>query len=94
MRIGSSITLIAVGLVLALAVNVNIKGLDLHMIGWILAVVGVIGLVISLALMPSLLSGRRARGRLPAGGRPEPALPGSERPLLTGRDGRVSAGVE
>ena len=51
MRIGSSIGLIAVGLVLALAVNVTVKGLDLHEIGWILAVVGVLGLIISLVLM-------------------------------------------
>ena len=50
MRIGSSIGLIAVGLILALAVNVNLGGLDLNLIGWILTVVGVIGLVTSLAV--------------------------------------------
>ncbi len=50
MRIGSSIGLIAVGLILALAVNVNLGGIDLNLIGWILAVVGVIGLVTSLAM--------------------------------------------
>jgi hypothetical protein len=50
MRIGSSIGLIAVGLILALAVNVNLGGLDLNLIGWILTVVGVIGLVASLAM--------------------------------------------
>jgi len=46
MRIGSSIGLIAVGLILALAVNIPIKGLDLHQIGWILVFVGVVGLVV------------------------------------------------
>jgi hypothetical protein len=50
MRIGSSIGLIAVGLILALAVDFNIKGLDLSLIGWILTVVGVVGLVASLAM--------------------------------------------
>jgi hypothetical protein len=50
MRIGSSIALIAIGLVLALAVNFDIDGLDLQQIGWILAVVGVVGLVISIVL--------------------------------------------
>ncbi len=55
MRIGSSIGLIAVGLILALAINVNLRGLDLHLIGWILAIVGVIGLIVSLTMT------RRAR---------------------------------
>ena len=50
MRIGSSIALIAIGLVLALAVNFDIDGLDLQQIGWILAAVGVVGLVISVVL--------------------------------------------
>ena len=50
MRIGSSIGLIAVGLILALAVDVDIEGLDLSMIGWILTVVGIVGLVASLAM--------------------------------------------
>ncbi|WP_232665918.1 DUF6458 family protein [Pseudonocardia sp. TRM90224] len=50
MRIGSSIGLIALGLILALAVNVNLGGIDLNLIGWILTVVGVIGLIASLAM--------------------------------------------
>jgi hypothetical protein len=50
MRIGSSIGLIAIGLILALAVRVDIWGIDLELVGWILAVVGVIGLVASLVM--------------------------------------------
>jgi len=50
MRIGSSIGLIALGLILALAVNIDVKGLDLQQIGWILAGVGVIGLITSLVM--------------------------------------------
>lgn len=55
MRIGSSIGLIAVGLILALAVRVDLGGIDLQLVGWILTVVGVIGLV------ASLLMARQAR---------------------------------
>jgi len=50
MRIGSSIGLIAVGLILALAVNFDLEGLDLQQIGWILTAVGVIGLIVSLVM--------------------------------------------
>ena len=45
MGIGVSVFLIALGLILALAVNVRVPGIDLHMVGWILTLVGVVGLV-------------------------------------------------
>jgi hypothetical protein len=48
MSIGGSIFLIAVGLVLALAVNVSVSGIDLQLVGWILALVGALGLLLSL----------------------------------------------
>jgi hypothetical protein len=48
MSFGGSIVLIAVGLVLALAVNVSVYGVDLQLVGWILAGVGVLGLLLSL----------------------------------------------
>jgi hypothetical protein len=50
MRIGTSIGLLALGLILALAVDVELGGIDLQLVGWILAIVGVIGLVASLVL--------------------------------------------
>jgi hypothetical protein len=50
MRIGSSIALIALGLIFALAVNVSVRGIDLTLIGWILTAVGVLGLIVSLTL--------------------------------------------
>lgn len=50
MRIGTSIGLVALGLILALAVRVDLGGIDLELIGWILTVVGLIGLVVSLVL--------------------------------------------
>ncbi|MDQ3901096.1 MAG: DUF6458 family protein [Actinomycetota bacterium] len=49
MSFGGSIFLIAVGLVLALAVNVGVSGIDLQLVGWILAGVGALGLLASLA---------------------------------------------
>ncbi|MDQ3826638.1 MAG: DUF6458 family protein [Actinomycetota bacterium] len=48
MSFGGSIFLIAVGLVLALAVNVGVSGIDLQLVGWILAGVGALGLLASL----------------------------------------------
>ena len=42
--------LIRAGLILALAVNVHVPGVDLHTIGWILTLVGVVGLVWTLLL--------------------------------------------
>ena len=45
MGIGVSVFLIAVGAILAFAVNVSVSGLDLSTIGVILMVVGAIGLV-------------------------------------------------
>jgi Zn-dependent protease len=50
MRIGSSIGLIALGLILALTVSVNGRGIDLALVGWILAAAGLLGLIVSLVL--------------------------------------------
>jgi hypothetical protein len=46
MGLGGSIALIALGLILAFAVNVTIAGLDVHLIGLILAGVGILWLVV------------------------------------------------
>jgi len=48
MGIGVSLILIAVGAVLAFAVNATVSGLEVTTIGWILMVVGIAGLVLSL----------------------------------------------
>ena len=45
MGIGASIFLIALGAILAFAVNVNLGGLDVNVIGWILMLAGVLGLI-------------------------------------------------
>jgi hypothetical protein len=46
MGLGGSIALIAVGLILAFAVNFSIAGIDVQLIGLILAGVGILGLVL------------------------------------------------
>jgi hypothetical protein len=48
MATGTSILLIALGAILAFAVDVSVSGLELDVVGWILMVVGAIGLVVSL----------------------------------------------
>ena len=54
MGIGVSIFLIAVGLILWLAINVNTNGrIDVNMIGVILVIVGAIGILLSLIFWSS-----------------------------------------
>ncbi len=48
MGLGTSLFLIAVGAILRFAVSVTTHGFNLHTIGLILLIVGIIGLVISL----------------------------------------------
>ena len=59
MGIGVSIFLIAVGAILAFAVNYDINGLDIAVVGFILMIVGLIGLI-----MTAFIFGpRRSAGR-------------------------------
>ncbi len=48
MGIGVSLILIAIGAILAFAVNAEVSGLDVQTIGWILLAVGVLGALISM----------------------------------------------
>jgi len=48
MGIGVSLILIAVGAVLSFAVHVSTSGFNVHTVGYILIVVGVIGVLLSL----------------------------------------------
>jgi hypothetical protein len=64
MGFGVSLILIAVGLVLALAVHADPSGFDVNTIGWIVAAVGLVGLVMSMIFWnswagPGYWSGRR-----------------------------------
>jgi hypothetical protein len=47
MGIGASIFLIAVGAILAFAVHADVSGLDIAVVGWILMIVGIVGLLMT-----------------------------------------------
>lgn len=51
MGIGFSIFLLAVGAILAFAVNATVAGLDISIVGWILMATGVIGLVLTMVVL-------------------------------------------
>jgi Domain of unknown function (DUF6458) len=59
MGIGISIFLIAVGAILAFAVTATVTGIELATVGWILMIVGGLGLVLSLLFWSSWASSRR-----------------------------------
>jgi hypothetical protein len=62
MTTGFSLLLIALGAVLAFAVNYTVSGIEIQTIGAILMVVGIIGLLFSLLFMASFAPfGRRDR---------------------------------
>jgi Na+/proline symporter len=48
MGFGVSLILIAVGLILALAVNTSSSAVDIHTVGWIVAIIGFVGLLMSM----------------------------------------------
>jgi hypothetical protein len=60
MGIGTSIFLIAIGAILRFAVNVTARGFNIHTIGLILLIVGIIGLAISLLWMTIWADRRRS----------------------------------
>jgi hypothetical protein len=70
MGIGTSIFLIAIGAILRFAVTASVSGIELHTVGTILMVVGVVGLLISLLYM-TMWSDRR-RGPVPGDPVPPP----------------------
>jgi NADH:ubiquinone oxidoreductase subunit 6 (subunit J) len=51
MRIGGSLFLIAVGAILNWAVSTHVNGVNLHTVGWILIIVGAVGLLFTLIWM-------------------------------------------
>ena len=51
MSIGGGIFLIVVGAILAFAVNFQVVGVNIHIIGDILMIAGVIGVIIGIALL-------------------------------------------
>jgi hypothetical protein len=51
MGIGFSILLLAVGAILAFAVNATLAGISISTVGWILMAAGVIGLVLTMVVL-------------------------------------------
>ena len=50
MRLGTGIFLLALGAVLALAVDAQVSGIDLQVVGWILMAAGALGVVVEVAV--------------------------------------------
>lgn len=48
MGIGVSLAFITLGMILAFAVRVNLSGLDIHLVGWILILVGAVSMISTL----------------------------------------------
>lgn len=48
MGIGGSIFLIALGAILAFAVNASVGFLDLNVVGWVLMLAGLVGLILTM----------------------------------------------
>lgn len=65
MRIGTSILLIAVGAILRFAVSVSTSGFNIHTIGLILMIAGIVGALLSILWM-ALWADRQDRVRAPA----------------------------
>ena len=59
MRLGTAIVLLAVGAILTFALNVSVSGVNLDVVGWILMIVGALGIVLELAVW-----GPRSRRRV------------------------------
>lgn len=53
MGLGVGLILVAVGAILAFAVNTEVSGVDIHTIGWIVLIVGIVGIVLSLIFWSS-----------------------------------------
>jgi hypothetical protein len=54
MSLGASLFLIAIGAILRYAVTESISGIDIQTVGLILMIVGILGLVLSIAWMVSM----------------------------------------
>lgn len=62
MGIGVSVFLLAVGAILAFAIEVTTDGINLNTVGIILMIVGAIGLLVSLVMTSQLNRGRGVSG--------------------------------
>ncbi|KQO97426.1 DUF6458 family protein [Leifsonia sp. Leaf264] len=51
MSLGSGIVLFIIGAILAFALNVQVEWIDLHLIGYILMIAGVVGIILGIVLI-------------------------------------------
>jgi hypothetical protein len=61
MRIGLSLVLLAAGAILTWAVTATVSGVNIHVVGVILMVVGALGVILSLAFLSSARGGMHRR---------------------------------
>jgi hypothetical protein len=66
MGFGVGIFLAAIGAILAFAVSATVSGVNVHAVGWILLIVGIVGIVLSMIFWsswagPGYLAGSRRR---------------------------------
>ena len=59
MRLGTAIVLLALGAILTFALKLDVNGIDLQVVGWILMIVGALGIVLEVAVW-----GPRSRRRV------------------------------
>ena len=50
MRLGTAIVLLALGAILTFALRFDVSGVDLQIVGWILMIVGALGIVLEVAV--------------------------------------------
>ena len=62
MALGASLFMIAVGAILAFAVNASVRGLDVTVIGVILLIVGMLGVAMSMLFLASFAPFYRGSG--------------------------------
>ena len=63
MGLGIGLVLTAAGAILIWAVNVTSSSVNIHAVGWVLLVVGIVGIVLSLAFWSSWIGPGGMRGR-------------------------------
>jgi membrane-bound ClpP family serine protease len=51
MSLGTGIVLFVIGAILAFALNVQVSWIDLHLVGYILMIAGVVGIILGIVLM-------------------------------------------
>lgn len=73
MRLGTAIVLLALGAILTFALRVDVSGIDLQVVGWILMIVGALGIVLELAVWAP--RSRRQVSRTEEHGTPAPGAP-------------------